>query len=168
MWAEAKQPATGSFGSLLYQFPRPFASVPYVQLGAWRFNLCRWAKHNIAMAAGAAAVATTASCRLQQQQLSRAYKFSANFSFIARWGPNGTAVDQLQSQLQVGVMKALRLTATDVHSQWNMPSAHRATQYPHPPLLSFPLLTLSRCAVQPSFRDHSAEWGDNDVDWRCD
>lgn len=87
-------------------------------------------------AAGAAAVATTASCRLQQQQLSRAYKFSANFSFIARWGPNGTAVDQLQSQLQVGVMKALRLTATDVHSQWNMPSAHRAPQYPHHPLFS--------------------------------
>lgn len=28
--------------------------------------------------------------------------------------PNGTAVNQLQSQLQVGVMKAPRLTATDV------------------------------------------------------
>lgn len=80
--------------------------------------------------------ATTASCRLQQQQLSRAYKFSANFSFIARWGTNGTAVDQLQSQLQVGVMKALRLTATDVHSQWNMPNA-LPLLYRHCPVAQF-------------------------------
>lgn len=55
--------------------------------------------------------------------------------------PNGTAVDQLQSQLQVGVMKAPRLTATDVpftmeHGQW--PTA----RFP-----AFSHLTLSRCAV---------------------